>query len=262
MNQKIRIALFALSLTTFAAGLNNALAGEAEVEATPYRPTVSNPADLPAPGWLEMEFGAQRIKGGDNLWRDSYPVLAKLAFTPDWGVLLGSEFAVKRTDLSGNIFNGNGDTVLMLKHRIPTATEGTAWGAEAGYKAPTASDTIGSGQADYIVNGIFSTMLGRHHLDLNLGVTKVGGMTEGLGEYQYNWAVSVSHQMGEKMGAFIEMSCIHRQGAQSQRQMLAGVSYNLSKRVVLDVGGTSGLTSAAQEWSAFAGVTTVLGQLW
>jgi hypothetical protein len=262
MNQKIRIVLFAAATTCFVATLKVAVAGETEFEATPYRPTVSNPADLPVPGWLEMEFGVQRVKGGDSQWRDSYPVLAKLAFSEDWGVLLGSELAVRRTDLSDNVFSGNGDTVLMLKHRIPTASAGAAWGIEAGYKAPTASDTIGSGQADYIVNGIYSTELSGHHVDLNLGATKVGGITDGSSEYQYNWAISVSHTLGDKLGAFVELSGIDRQGALAQKQLMAGVSYNFSKRIVFDVGATSGLASGSPDWSAFAGVTTLLGKLW
>ena len=36
-----------------------------EPAATPYRPTVSNPAALSAPGYFELELGALSAKGGE-----------------------------------------------------------------------------------------------------------------------------------------------------------------------------------------------------
>ena len=53
-----------------------------------------------------------------------------------------------------------------------------------------------------------------------------------------------------------------RQSTQAQAQMMAGLSYNVSKRVVFDIGASAGLTEGSQEWSAFAGVTALLGKLW
>ena len=141
-------------------------AEENDPTATPYRPTISNPADLSEPGWLEVEFGWQHIKGGSDKLRTSVPVLAKMAFTKDWGILLGGELGVRRTDMDDVVYKGGGDTTVIIKHRIPTATEGTAWGIEAGYKSPTAKDTIGTGKADYILNGIYSTDFSDNHLDL------------------------------------------------------------------------------------------------
>jgi len=262
MSQKKYCNLFAIvTICTFSL-LTAVLAAEIEPAASPYRPTVSNPAELSLPGWLEMEFGTQQIKGGDNKLRESYPVLAKLAFTEDWGLLVGSEMAVKRTDTSDMVFSGNGDTLFVIKHRFPTATEGTAWGVEAGYKSPTANDTIGSGQADYLVNGIYSTEMAGHHLDLNLGATKIGGINDGTGEYQYNWAASGSRSLNDKLGLFAELSGVMRQGTQAQAQLMAGASYNYSKRVVFDAGASAGLTQGAQEWSVFAGITALLGKLW
>jgi len=47
--------------------ITSSLAAQAEDStptATPYRPTVSNPATLSEPGWLEMELGWQTTKSG------------------------------------------------------------------------------------------------------------------------------------------------------------------------------------------------------
>lgn len=262
MKQKIfntRIAIAAAWLVTT---LPAAMAENAEVSALPYRPTVTNPAGLSEPGWLELELGAQRIKGGENKWRNSYPALAKLAFTDDWGMMVGGEMGVQRTDKDEVVFMGEGDTTFTLKHRIPTAIEGTAWGVEAGYKSPTANDTIGSGKADYILNGIFSTEISGNDLDLNLGATRVGSVTNGVDLNLYSWGASVSRNLNEKWGVFGELSGTTQGGIPSQSQLMAGFTYNFSKRLVFDAGASTGLTEASQEWSAFAGVTTLLGRLW
>lgn len=230
--------------------------------ATPYRPTVSNPADLSEPGWLEVELGGQRIDGGGDKRRDSIPALAKLAFTENWGILVGGELGVRRTDKDGVSYQGGGDTTVLVKHRIPTSTEGTAWGIEAGCKLPTAKDTIGSGKTDYIVNGIYSTDFSGNHLDLNLGPTHVGAIAAGEGRFQYNWASSVSRNLDEKWGVFGEVSGSYQQGAPALSQFLAGASCSFSKRIVFDAGATSGLAAAAQDWSVFAGVTILLQKIW
>jgi hypothetical protein len=237
-------------------------AEESEPSATPYRPTVSNPADLSEPGWLEVEFGLQRIKGGSDRRRDSFPALAKLAFSENWGILVGGELAVRRTDMDDVRYKGGGDTMVLLKHRIPMATEGTAWGVEAGFKSPTANDNIGSGKTDYILNGIHSADFSGNLLDLNLGATRVGGITDGEGRILYNWASSLSRNLDEKWGVFGELSGTYQRDMPALSQFMAGASYNFSKRIVFDAGASSGLAAAAQDWSVFAGVTVLLDKLW
>ncbi|MHB0974797.1 MAG: hypothetical protein ACYC0P_11195 [Thiobacillus sp.] len=256
---KVLTGLLLVGLVAMAAPAANA---EQEPAATPYRPTVSNPADLSEPGWLEVEFGGQHIMGGSGKRLDSFPVLAKLAFTEDWGILLGGDLGVRYTDVDGVLYKGAGDTTLTLKQRIPTAAEGAAWGVEAGCKFPTAKTTIGSGKADYILNGIYSRDFSDNHLDLSLGVTRAGAVSDDGSRYLYNWAASLSRNLGQKWGVFGELSGLYPRGMPALSQVLAGANYNFSKRVVFDAGGTVGLTNASQDWSVFAGVTVLMGQLW
>ena len=56
---------------------------------TPYRPTLSTPANLSTPGWLELESGLQRLHNPDGAQRDSLPYTIKLALSPDWGLRVG-----------------------------------------------------------------------------------------------------------------------------------------------------------------------------
>jgi hypothetical protein len=237
-------------------------AEEVTPTATPYRPTVSNPAALSEPGWLELELGGQTTKGGADQRRSSLPFLAKLAFTENWGVLVGSELAVRRADADGVDYNGVGDTTLIVKHRIPTQTDGTEWGIEAGYKLATAKDTLGSGKNDFILNGIYSADFSDNHLDLNLGATRLGAVDVGDGRLQYSWAASVSHNLNEKWGIFGELSGVSQHHVVAQSQFMFGTNYNFSNRIVFDAGATLGLAGASQDWSLFSGVTVLLGRLW
>src|SRR5262245_29709236 len=86
---------WALLLTaSLATGLANA--GDADnesrnLQATPHRPTVSNPADLPVPRHLEWEAGGLTTRGPESDRHTSVPFLLKYAFDQDWGVLVGGD---------------------------------------------------------------------------------------------------------------------------------------------------------------------------
>lgn len=124
---------------------------------------MSSPAQLPAVGQLEFEAGLLSARDG-GARRDSVPVLFKLAFSPQWGVLVGGDALVSGRDDAGNRTRGLGDTSVELK-RAFLIDSASAFGLELNAKLPTARDSIGSGKADYMFNTIFSKDLGRMHLD-------------------------------------------------------------------------------------------------
>ena len=84
-----------------------------EPSATPYRPTISSPAALPAPGYVEAGF--LRATNDDPRRRDSLPVLFKYAFTENVGVLVGGEAHVRYYSGIDGKATGAGDTNLTLK---------------------------------------------------------------------------------------------------------------------------------------------------
>lgn len=215
------------------------------------------------PGWLDFEFGGQRSKGGGDKTRDSMPVTAKLAFNSDWGLVLGSELGIRRTDLGGKTFNGAGDVTALVKHRWATASEDMAWGAMAGVKLPTANDDVGSGKTDLILTGIFSKdFSGSNHLDINLGVTRLGAYGPGEGRMQYGWAAALSHGLNDQWSLFAEPSGTYRHAVPSTAQLMLGASYAYTRRTVFDVALARGLTSATPHWQLQAGVTVLLARLW
>jgi len=231
-----------------------------EAGITPYRPTVSNPAQLSAPGQLELELGGLHTKSGDTR-RTSIPYLLKLAFNEQWGLLMGGEALVNTRDDSGARSKGVGDTTFTLKHAF-VLDDDTALGLELGAKLPTAKDTIGSGKSDYTINGIFSQDLGKVHLDANLNATRLGAISDGMSRMQSGLSASLSMPLSSQWSGTAELAGTHQNGAPGTAQFLAALVYSPSKQLAIDVGFAKGLNSASQDWSLFSGFVMPLGKFW
>ena len=233
---------------------------EQEPSVTPYRPTVSNPADLSAPGWLEGEFGGLRTWNQDHSRDDSVPFLLKYSFDENYGLLLGSNAYLGTRAPDGSTQSSFGDTVLEWKQRFPVA-EHAAFAIEAGVVAPTAHDDLGVGTPAWLVNGIFSTDLGAWHVDINAGGQHFTSHPAGVSSWQSAWAAAISTSLGEKWGTAFELSGTQERGVATQSQALLAFTHNVSNRLVLDAGGAYGLTHAAHDRSVFAGATVLIGRL-
>ena len=242
-----------------AAGAEEPVAASEPV-ATPYRPSVSTPAALSAPGWLEVEAGFLHEHAADAR-RDSVPYTLKLAFSPDWGVRVGADAWARHTDGSGRT-SGIGDTGVVVKRRFAVDDQ-QAFGLEAGAIFATARHGVGSGSGgtDVGVNGLYSADLGAWHADLNIGATRLGRIDDGASRLSLLGALAVSHPIGERWGAVAELSGTHQRGGEHSGQLLVAASYNLTKRLVLDAGATRSLRSGAPVWSALAGFTWTAARL-
>ncbi len=227
---------------------------------TPYRPSVSSPAQLPAAGQLELELGGLSSKSDDGR-RNSLPYALKLGFNEQWGVVLGGEAYVSAPDGDGGRARGIGDTLFVLK-RAFVLDEGSALGLELGAKAPTAKDSIGSGRADYSLNGIYSKDIGSVHMDANLNATRLGAYDAGTGRVQTGLSASFSTPVNEQWGVTGEWSGTRRSGAASTAQVLVAFSYSPTKRLTMDFGAAHGLNNATPNWAFFSGVVLPLAQLW
>ena len=100
----------------------------AEPAATPYRPSVSSPADLSAPGHRLEAVG--RKPAATVPLRFSW--LLKHAFTEDFGILLGGEAAVLQREATGSV----GAVTAIAAWRSSSAAPGgtSALGLEVGVK--------------------------------------------------------------------------------------------------------------------------------
>jgi hypothetical protein len=248
----VSLAMYFSSLPVFAR----------EVRVTPYRPTVTNPAALSEPGWIELEAGVAARNGKDNSRQSSLPYLAKFAVAPDFGVLFGGDAFVAQVAPDNTRVSGMGDTTLLLKHRFVSDTDpATAWGCEYGFKSPTAAKNLGSGKSDLVLNGIYSRDISGHTLDINFNVTKLGEASANESAYQYGWSGTVFRPVGGKWGAMAEISGIARNGALPQNQLLVATNYEWSPRLVLDTGLSAGISSGSHRVTWFAGMSMLLGQV-
>ena len=227
-----------------------------ELAATPYRPSVSNPARLPVPGFLEFEVGVEQTTSGAER-RGSVPFLIKYAFNESIGVLLGGDGFVRERSAFGERVEGVGDTAVTLKlHHAVNDAVGV--GLEAGTKLPTANKRIGSHKPDFGVAGIVSIALGEADLDINLGVARIGAIGPAESNLARALAAAISHPLAEKWAITGELSTVRRRGTERDSQFLTAVGYNLSKAVVIDAGVAWGLTHSSTDRSIFAGVTILL----
>lgn len=256
MNSAKLLAVLVLVLGALAVPLQ----AQAEEGVTPYRPSVSSPAQLPLAGQLEFEVGGLASKSdGDR--RNSLPYTFKLAFNQQWGVLISGEALVTARGGGGQRERGVGDTMLVLKRAFPL-DDSTAFGLELGTKLPTAKDAIGSGKRDYVVNAIFSKDIGVFHLDANLNATRLGAFAPGSGRVQSGMSASVSTPLSEQWGLTAEVSDTHQRGQAHATQLLLAAAYSPNKRLTFDFGLAKGVNGAAQDWSLFSGVVLPLGKFW
>ncbi|MCG2584125.1 transporter [Massilia sp. TS11] len=226
-----------------------------EPEITPYRPSVSNPANLPAPGQLELEFGGLRQRDGASR-RSSTPYLLKLAFNEAWGVLVGGEAWVRADGRQGL-----GDTSFVLKRAFVLDDE-QAFGLELGRTVPSSGRGLGNDKPDTTLTGIYSQNWGALHADVNLGLTRVGGIAPGEGRTQTAYSASFSHPVNESWGLGVEWSGTRRAGTDSTAQALLSLSYSPHKRLTFDIGMARGLNGASGGTSVFGGVVLPLARFW
>ena len=230
-----------------------------EPSATPYRPSVSSPATLSAPGLFELEGGYLNVRPREGATRDSGVYLLKYAFTDRFGLLVGGEALVSDVSPAGERVRGLGDTNLTAKFRLPLSDGQTpALGLEASVKLPTAKSGLGSDERDYTLNGILSSDLGEYHSDVNVNVTRLGAIGQGQGRQAYGWAASLSHPLFGNIGWTGEFSGTSQRGAERTAQFLGAVSYNASRKLVLDAGAAHGLNTASPAWKFFTGFTWLL----
>ena len=224
----------------------------------PYRPSVATPADLPAPGWPELEAGFAAAKAGDSTRTQSSPVTFKLAWNESWGILLATDVNDWQRAPDGSTTHSGGNTALTLKYKSPV-DDNLMLGVQFGAGFPTARPPIGSGHTDWGILTIASFDYPGVHADVNLGGVRLGAVDEGQGRWQGAWAIAASHPLNEQFGATAEVSGTAQHGTAAQTQGLLALNYNVSRALVLDVGVAAGWSRNAPNWQWMAGMTVRLG---
>jgi hypothetical protein len=240
-----------------------ARADDAVPSVTPYRPSVSTPAALSAPGWLEVEAGVQADRGPAGARADSLPYTLKLAFSPDWGVRVSGSVWLRQEAAGGSASvrtQGWGDSSVVLKRRF-AVDDAHALGVELGVTVPSGADPVSQGSGSQSLNGIYSADLGAWHTDLNLALQRFDRSDAGVGAQQLQWANAWSRAVSPAWGWVAEASGTRRDGAGSTGQWLGAASWNVSNALTLDAGLARGHGPGQPRWSFFAGLTALAARL-
>ena len=253
---KARYHLLSVVATLLQVNAVSAADSDDDLKATPYRPTVSNPADLPVPQHFEWEAGGYAGRDPGDARHSSVPYLLKYAFTDDIGILVGGEsLVVDRKD--GDTTSGWGDTSLTMKFHH-AVNESTGIGLEAGVALPTASNGLGSNHTDYTLNGIVSTETMGCDVDINVSYTRLGSADAGTSRDEIGWALAASHDLAGKWGLAGEFSGTTQRGTQSESQFLSALSFAATPTLVFDGGALFGLNRESTRYGIFAGVTMLV----
>lgn len=230
--------------------------------ATPYRPSVSTPAALSAPGWLEAEAGLLRVGNSVENLRESFPYSLKLAFSADWGIRVGGETLVRGSNAQGETATGFGDTSLVLKRRF-AMNDHSAFGLELGAGFSTARAELGSGSGGTAVsvNGIYSADIGVLHTDVNLLVTRLARVATDASQLQTLYAAALSGNLNARWSIVGELSGTRQRGTDPTAQGLCAASYSPTRAITFDGGVAKGFLSRSASWSVFMGFTALAGRV-
>ncbi len=232
----------------------------------PDRPDVTNGTHLVDIGLLQMEVGVLVNHLGPASSSGSTPTTFRVGLS-DWlEVRFGGDGFVTATSPIGST-NGIGNVQLGAKIRLWADPGGIpVLSILPSVNLPTASagKGLGSGQSDYTIALLTGTdFLTRGHVDVNYGVGMIGA-GPGLRRFaQHLVSASASVEIPGPVTPYAEYFWISRQDPFGGHvgAIDTGAIYVITPRFALDGGMQWGLTDAAPEWSAFGGVSVIIGNI-
>jgi hypothetical protein len=229
--------------------------------AQPERPTVATHAGTVAPGWLEIETGAERDRIDPNNTALSTPTVFKIGLAPRVQLSLYGT-VVRPPDGSARL----GDAAVGVKWRL--ADDAPVLGDFAilpAIKFPTGSSETGTTTTDASLLLISSHQFGDVAMDLNVGYTHRNGNGSSAPTSATLWTASFGGPFTGPLGWVAECYGLPRtsgpSGAPSIVALLAGPTLTVRSWLVLDAGAIIPLTGP-QPHALYAGVTYNVGRIW
>jgi hypothetical protein len=230
-----------------------------EPVANPGRPTVSTPATLTPVGYLQSETGFLGAWHSPELSsQSSFNEVIKFSVSKRIQFLLSNEpFANSPADRetmnsTGDVSLGVQAVVLPGERARPTISLSYFHRVYAG-DAPDLD--IGSPRNSALV--LASGDIKGFHYDSNFVVNEM--VAAEISRTQFGQTLSVSHDLGEKLGITGEIWHFTQPFLASNAVgNLWALNYNLRQNLVLDGGFDHGLTSTSTRWEVFAGFTYLL----
>jgi hypothetical protein len=229
--------------------------------AQPERPTVATHAGTVAPGWLEIETGAERDQIDPNSTALSTPTVFKIGLAPR--VQLSLYGTVVRPP-GGSA--GLGDAAVGVKWRlVDDAPVLGDFAVLPAIKFPTGSAETGTTTTDASLLLISSHQFGDVAMDLNVGYTHRSGNGSSAPTSATLWTASFGGPFTGPLGWVAECYGLPAtsgpSGAPSIVALLAGPTLTVRSWLVLDAGVIIPLTGP-QPHALYAGVTYNVGRIW
>jgi hypothetical protein len=250
-----------VALAAIAAG------AEEELAAVPNRPTASTTAETVERGVLEIEAGGEIASGHRNV--NGLLKVGALSGLELW--LAGNPYEGNRVILppppmpgllpTESWESGLGDTSVGFKLRV-LSQEGRVPSAGLLYlaKLPTSDDELA--EVDHSLVLLLSKDYGKHHLDLNQGLTLMGRpIVSGFAVSSFT-ALTWSYPLTDRVGIAAELSGESATDYDDATlATLAAVTYAVKPRLVLDAAVSVGLLGNLPDATVMAGLTYSVGRI-
>jgi len=225
----------------------------------PERPTVATHAGTVAPGYLELETGAEVDRDPDGSRAFSVPTELKIGLAPraQLSVFLPVQ------DATGTSL-GIGDFAAGIKWRVVDGDGPLQRFAILPIiKAPTGGDR-GSRTTDFSLLLIDSRTLGPASLDLNAGITRRSGDGSAVPRTSTFWtgagALPLAGSFGWQLECFGYPGTSGSAGSAPIVAILTGPTFGISRTLTLDAGVIVPITGP-QPRAVYAGLVTNLGRI-
>jgi hypothetical protein len=229
--------------------------------ALPCRPTIACTADFVPPGVMELESGYIYRRLGNGANQSSVPFLLKLTLLEWVQLQLGSNGpTVASAPSEARFFD---DITLGLKFHLHDQTRYVpSISLSSTLSIPTFQATGYTRTYDALFTAYVTKDIGGLHADLNIG----GNLwrIERAPLPQAWAALALSAPLPRHFGAMLEGYYFSSASPVNPRDggILAALSYQPRKWVVLDAGPDLGLVQSSRVASAFVGVTLIFLDLW
>jgi hypothetical protein len=245
------------------------LAAQAPAEPDPHavqpeRPTVATHAGTVAPGWVEVEAGAEFDRFDNGTRGTSVPIVTKIGLASN---LQLSVFGLG-VGPPGDSGIGFGDLAVGVKWRF--LDKPGVLGRLAilpSVKVPTGSSEsgTGTGTTDVSLLLISSHSLGPVSLDLNAGYTRRSGTGAVVPRNATVWTISFGGPATGRLGWAAELygypATSGPAGGNAIVAVLAGPTVQVRSWLVLDIGGIVEVTGPQPRALYFGGVYNI-GRAW
>jgi hypothetical protein len=213
------------------------------------RPGFSSSPMVLATGFWQLEAGYQltRNSGADTLTEQTLPnALLRFGFYQNFELQL-SGVSFKRTSDSGVETDGFQDVGLGVKWQVNGSDAVVPIGLLASVSLPVGSSEFTSDSYDPAIS-VFWSHSG--HLEW-FGTAKA---EKSGGQYSYDNAVGISLSLKETTGAFVELHSSFPEGSGPSHNLNGGITWRLAYELQVDVNGTIGLNSRANDYSVGMGI--------